>query len=178
MQTGRAPIAHDANPGDLVHRHAADVLRSPGMDVERRCIQHGDTTVFQHSVAVTLTCVRMAQALGVPVYERDLVRGALLHDYFLYDWHVPDPSHRLHGFRHPYFARDNAQRDFGLTPVERDMVVHHMFPLVPVPPRCREAWILCLADKCVASRETAHGFALKGRHLAASLGLAGGDGRA
>ncbi len=182
MQPQRAPISRDELPQDLLARHAADILRSPGMDVERRCIQHGDTTVFQHSVAVTLRCVAIAQALAVPVSERDLVRGALLHDYFLYDWHVPDPSHRLHGFRHPFFARMNAERDFGLTPIQRDMVVHHMFPLVPAPPHCREAWILTLADKCVASHETAHGFALKASRLAGwvgnKVGLAGGGDRA
>ena len=81
-------------------------------------------------------------------------RGALLHDYFLYDWHDPDPSHRLHGFRHPFFALANAERDFDLTPRERNVIVRHMFPLVPVPPTCREAWIVCVADKACALRET------------------------
>lgn len=32
-----------------------------------------------------------------------------------------------------------------------------MFPLVPVPPTCREAWIVCLADKWCALRETIAG---------------------
>ena len=31
------------------------------------------------------------------------------------------------------------------------------FPLVPVPPTCREAWIVCLADKWCALRETIAG---------------------
>ncbi len=29
-----------------------------------------------------------------------------------------------------------------------------MFPLVPVPPTCREAWIVCMADKWCALYET------------------------
>jgi len=81
----------------------------------------------------------------------------LLHDYFLYDWHDPDPSHRLHGFRHPFFALARAEEDFELTPRERNIIVRHMFPLVPVPPTCREAWIVCLADKWCALRETVAG---------------------
>lgn len=86
-----------------------------------------------------------------------LLRGALLHDYFLYDWHDPDPSHRLHGFRHPFFALARAEEDFELTPRERNIIVRHMFPLVPVPPTCREAWIVCLADKWCALCETVAG---------------------
>ena len=86
--------------------------------------------------------------------EEKLVRGALLHDYFLYDWHQKDPSHRLHGFRHPKTALGNAQRDYYLNWKEKNIIARHMFPLIPVPPQCREAWIVCLADKWCALGET------------------------
>lgn len=157
----RATIPHDVTPEQLLRRHCADILASPGMDVERACIQHGDTSVFAHSVNVTLTCAKLARDLQIPVDERALMRGALLHDYFLYDWHVPDPSHRLHGFRHPGFARTNALRDFQVGEIEQHMIARHMFPLTPLPPTCREAAILCVADKIVASAETARGIRLK-----------------
>ena len=61
-------------------------------------IQHGDTTVLLHCLAVAYFSLRLAKLLRLKCDQRSLVRGALLHDYFLYDWHVPDPSHRLHGF--------------------------------------------------------------------------------
>ena len=83
-----------------------------------------------------------------------LVRAALLHDYFLYDWHTPDPAHRLHGFRHAGTALRNADRDFELNDTERDMIKKHMFPLNPAPPRFKETAVLCLADKYCALRET------------------------
>lgn len=162
----RMPIQREATPAELIARHGEDIMGSTGMDVERRCIQHGTTSVCAHSLAVTRACVRMAQATRLPVDERALVRGALLHDYFLYDWHVSDPSHRLHGFTHPGTACRNAIRDFGIGPVEQNMVRRHMFPLTPAPPTCREAVILCLADKVVATRETAEGIALKVEALA------------
>ena len=82
------------------------------------------------------------------------MRGALLHDYFLYDWHQKDSSHRLHGFRHPKTALGNAQRDYHLNWKEKNIIARHMFPLIPVPPQCREAWIVCLADKWCALGET------------------------
>lgn len=77
-------------------------------------------------MAVTLACTRLAQALRIPVHERALVRGTLVHDYFLYDWHAYDPSHRLHAFTHPGCACRNAMRDFGIGCVEQSMVRHHM----------------------------------------------------
>ena len=81
--------------------------------------------------------------------------AALLHDYFLYDWHDKDPSHRLHGFTHPRRALENAAADWELTDRERDIILHHMFPLTPLPPRSREAWLVCLADKLCAVQEMA-----------------------
>ena len=116
--------------------------------------------VPRKSRAVARASLSFAERLGragISVDRASLLRGALLHDYFLYDWHDPDPSHRLHGFRHPFFALARAEEDFELTPRERNIIVRHMFPLVPVPPTCREAWIVCLADKWCALRETVAG---------------------
>lgn len=140
-----------------VAAQAARLERDGRLGQCRDFIQHGDVSVYDHVVSVAEQSCRMADALarlGLRVDLDSLVRGALLHDYFLYDWHDPDPSHRLHGFRHPFFALANAERDFDLTPRERNVIVRHMFPLVPVPPTCREAWIVCVADKACALRET------------------------
>ena len=96
----------------------------------------------------------MMERWQIRLEPKSLVRGALLHDYFLYDWHQKDPSHRLHGFRHPKTALGNAQRDYYLNWKENNIIARHMFPLIPVPPQCREAWIVCLADKLCALGET------------------------
>ena len=98
--------------------------------------------------------LRSVSYTHLDVYKRQLVRGALLHDYFLYDWHTPDPAHRLHGFRHAGTALRNADRDFELNDTERDMIKKHMFPLNPALPRFKETAVLCLADKYCALRET------------------------
>ena len=121
---------------------------------EKKFLQHGDVTVYEHSLMVTKTCVKIAKKLNLNVDYNSLVKGALLHDYFLYDWHVKDPSHRLHGFTHPKKAMQNAKRDFGLTKKEENMILSHMFPLVPTLPKTKESVILCLADKYCATKET------------------------
>ena len=41
-----------------------------------------------------------------------------------------------------------------LTPREENIIHRHMFPLTPMPPTTREAWIVCLADKYCAAAET------------------------
>ena len=138
----------------LLRLYGGDILASPGLRLQRRHRQHGKVSVLQHSLSVALMCLKLSRALRLPVDERALVRGALLHDYFLYDWHEKDASHRWHGFTHPAKALANASRDFPLSPTERDMIAHHMFPLLPSPPRSRESALLCLADKLCALEET------------------------
>ena len=140
----------------VVRRYGGDILGSQGMLLSQSFRQHGDVSVTLHCFFAAVVCVRLARALALRVDTRALVRGALLHDYFLYDWHDPDPSHRLHGFRHAGFALRNAGRDFSLGPIERNMIASHMFPMNLVLPRFRESLLLCLADKICSFCETFH----------------------
>ena len=116
---------------------------------------------YQHGIKVATTAVKIAMKTNAKVNMRSLVRGALLHDFFLYDWHIPDKSHRLHGFTHPYVACRNAEKEFLLNNIERDIIKRHMFPLTPVPPRYKESWIVTAADKLSASYETVEIFIRK-----------------
>ncbi|MDO9522155.1 MAG: HDIG domain-containing protein [Methanocorpusculum sp.] len=120
----------------------------------KQFMQHGDTNVYEHCIAVARVSCLLADKMGLSVDRGSLIRGALLHDYFFYDWHVPDPKHRLHGFTHPKRALQNAMDDFALTTVEQNMILRHMFPLTPIPPRCLEGWVLCIADKVCSTLET------------------------
>ena len=63
-------------------RYGADILDSPGMQQEKTFLQHGSKSVFDHSVAVALRCLVLADSLRLCVDEMAMVRGALLHDYF------------------------------------------------------------------------------------------------
>ena len=103
--------------------------------------QHGDTSCLLHTIAVAYYSIKIAEFFGIKYKKRDLIRGALLHDYFLYDWHDGEKDR-------------NADRDFDLTDTERDIIKKHMFPLTVVPPTCREGWIVCLADKYCSLYET------------------------
>ena len=110
-----------------------------------RFIQHGETSVYHHSVAVAYVSCLIAEKLRLRISREELIRGALLHDFFLYDWH--HPGHRFHGFTHPRTALENARKVAPLSPREEMIILRHMFPLTPVPPVSREGWLVCLADK-------------------------------
>lgn len=119
-------------------------------------IQHGSISVYAHCVNVARMSVRIAKWLPIQVNMDALVIGALLHDYFLYDWHDGKGRH-FHGFTHPECAKRNAEKDYTLSPRVKNIIARHMFPLTPVPPTCTEAWIVCIADKICAIEETLFG---------------------
>lgn len=115
--------------------------------------QHGIKTVHQHSVRVAYISIKIAERLKLNVSNEEMLQGALLHDYFLYDWHIKDKERKLHGFAHPRYAMENAIEDFRLTEKEKNIILRHMFPLTPIPPMYKEAWVVCLADKISAAQE-------------------------
>ena len=131
-----------------------DVLKSGKMQALRTFIQHGAVTRYEHCLSVSYLALELADKLRANVDRRSMVRGALLHDFFMYDWHDPGNLRLMHGFTHAKEALQNAQKEFELNDIERDVIKKHMFPLNPAPPRFKETAVLCLADKYCALRET------------------------
>ncbi|ERL12525.1 hypothetical protein HMPREF1248_1614 [Coriobacteriaceae bacterium BV3Ac1] len=135
---------------------AQPILASARVPQMAQFIQHGTTNTLEHVEAVAWQAFKLARRWHISCNELALVRGAILHDYYLYDWHEPGHS-KLHGFRHPGLALTNALEDFELSDIEKDLIAHHMWPLTPCPPHHREAWLVCLADKMVSTHETIAG---------------------
>ena len=141
----------------LVAYHGREIINHEHMAIERRCYQHGAVTTFAHSIRVACLAVWLADRMHLwrRVDLKSLIRAALLHDYFLYDWHDDDNgTHRLHGFTHGHAALNNALRDFDLNRIEANSIEHHMFPLTPMPPRYIEGYLVTAADKISATCET------------------------
>ena len=120
----------------------------------KQFIQHGDVSTYDHCLLVAYYSFLWMRKLHIRCSEDELIRGALLHDYYLYDWHEKEKWHRMHGFRHPGFALSNAQRDFELSEKEKEIIRKHMWPLTIIPPTCREAWIVNSADTFISLMET------------------------
>ncbi len=119
-------------------------------------IQHGAINRIQHINSVAYISYIISKKLKFDYLSA--ARGAVLHDLFYYDWHDPDPSHRLHGYRHPGFALKNARElaekeNVKLNKIEENIIYRHMFPLTVIPPKYKEAVIVSLVDKYVAVKE-------------------------
>ena len=133
---------------------ASDIFANATIFEMNKYIHHRHSTVYEHSLYVTRMSIRYAdflERLHIKIDRKSLIRGALLHDFFLYDWRAP--KHKLHGFKHAGIAYQNAIKLFKINKIERDIIKKHMFPLTPIPPTKRESIIVCIADKVCAIYE-------------------------
>ena len=127
----------------------------------KKYVQHGDVSVYDHVNDVAHTAYKIAHALKIRFDEKVLIEGALLHDFFGYDWHEDKVKRKLfdmHGYTHAKRARERAVKYFGIDRKTQHVIETHMWPLTLRSfPRTREAIIVCLADKIVSTRETVMG---------------------
>lgn len=115
-------------------------------------IQHRDLNCLEHSLFVSYKSYQVCRRFNCD--EVAVARGALLHDFFLYDWHDERRTEKLHGFAHPEIALENAKAHFNLTEVEKDIILKHMWPLTfKKVPKYRESLIVSLVDKYCTTME-------------------------
>lgn len=136
---------------EVVHELSGQV----NLEAMSRFSQHGKTNCLTHCLAVAYLSYSMARKLNVKCDYRSLIRGAVLHDYFLYDWR--ERNNRFsHGFTHPKIAYENASKEVELNSIEENIIKRHMFPLTVIPPKTKEGAIVCMMDKycCLAELTT------------------------
>ncbi|WP_312694479.1 HD domain-containing protein [Caproiciproducens sp.] len=131
-----------------------ELLKSEDVQLMGTFIQHANISCLEHSISVAYYSYCLCRKLNLNVDCRSIIRGALLHDFFLYDWHVTKNPRGLHGFKHPLTALENAEEHFALNDREKDIIVKHMWPLTLTPPRYKEALIVSLSDKFCSIIET------------------------
>lgn len=138
-----------------IEHHIEDLLEHREVNRMDEYLQHGSTSTLEHSLGVAYSSFVLANKLKLKVDHRRLVRGAMLHDFYLYDWHEDDDSHRLHGFHHPKVALKNAKQNFEISHIEADIIESHMWPLtIRSIPKTKEAAIVCAVDKFCSVVET------------------------
>ncbi|MBR1744063.1 MAG: HD domain-containing protein [Lachnospiraceae bacterium] len=130
------------------------LLQDPNICQMENFPQHKSSNTLKHSVSVAKLSFSLAEKFGWDISEAELVKGALLHDYYLYNARTEDISGYSHGISHPETALRNAMKDFDLTGKEKNIIRGHMWPLTLFsPPRSKEAILVCIADKYVAAKE-------------------------
>ena len=124
-----------------------DILEDPVFQSMDNYFQHGNTTCKEHCIRVSYMSYRMCRRYGWDY--RQAARAALLHDLFLYDWHThaKETGEYFHGFTHPRTAMRNAEIYFQVTEMEKNMILRHMWPLTPIPPKYKEGYTIIYADK-------------------------------
>lgn len=130
----------------------ADLINSPVVLSMENFIQHSDMSCLEHCISVSYSSYLICRRLGLNYQAA--ARGGLLHDLFLYDWHVSKPEKGLHGFTHPLEALRNANKYFDLNDIEKDIIEKHMWPLTLKLPKYKEALIVSFVDKYCAFMET------------------------
>lgn len=139
-------------------KYSKNILTDAHMRSSERNTQHGSVSVFTHSVMVAQYAYRLNKLLNLGCNKKALIHGALLHDFFLYDWHkIPKEIAKegLHGFKHPVIAARNARAHFNVTPKEYGIIITHMWPLTFTRvPFNRESWLICGVDKYCSLLET------------------------
>ncbi len=135
---------------------AEEIIAHPMYKTQKDFYHHDETSVFDHAVIVAFESYRAAKKLGLD--PTGIVRGALLHDFFLYDWHVEGKIRqsslfKKHGFTHAAEAHANADFFFELDEKETDIILRHMFPLNIKPPVYLESWLVNIMDNYITFRE-------------------------
>lgn len=128
-----------------------DIIRTEEFLQMKNWQHHIKGSVYDHSLKVAYLCYKHHKRFGMKVDIGEFVRGAILHDFYLYDLHNGGETHKYHWFKHPQDALKNALAKYpDLTKTQQDMILRHMFPLTVIPPKTSAAWLLCFYDKVAA----------------------------
>ena len=121
-----------------------ELLDSEPVRMMGRWKHHGPVTTLDHSLFVAFSTYRVARLLRMDVHAA--VRGALLHDLYLYDSRDKSAHPGNQCFDHPRFAARNAAALTPLSDKEQNIILSHMWPLGGALPRSLEAWMVDLVD--------------------------------
>ena len=114
---------------------------------------HRGSNCYYHSFKVTkLAIKRGLRHKNVNLHT--ILLAGIFHDYYLYDWRKDKTKRKHHGSHHPYLAAKLAKEDFSIDESVQKVIKSHMWPInIKEFPRTKEARILTLADKAIATKE-------------------------
>ncbi len=115
---------------------------------------HRGSNCYVHSFRVAKLSIKRAIRHFKGNLKHILI-GAILHDYYLYDWRVEKDKKSKHLKSHPRTAIKNAENDFEIDEDIKNIIKTHMWPInFKDFPSSKEARIVTLADKTIAFKES------------------------
>ena len=132
-----------------------DIINTDSFKKMREFKKHRYTDCYEHSVNVATKCYMYAVKRNMNIDLKSLIRGALLHDFYLYDRRKEEAQHRKHLREHPSVALENARREYGdLNKIEEDIILSHMWPVNFFRfPKYKESFLVCFSDKICSIKE-------------------------
>ena len=117
---------------------------------------HRGSNCYEHSFKVAKKAIRKSIKSAKKNLNLEVVLiGAILHDYYLYDWRQDRSRLKGHANNHPGIAIENATRDFDISEEVKAVIKSHMWPInIRTFPNTKEARIVSLADKAVTIGES------------------------
>lgn len=130
-------------------------FHDPRIQKMKEVKMHRGSNCFEHSFKVAKKAIHGAlRSRRKNINLEVILIGAILHDYYLYDWREDHSKKKGHAKNHQYIASQNAMRDFDVSPEVKKVIEAHMWPLnFKEYPKSREAKIVSVSDKVVAIQE-------------------------
>lgn len=125
----------------------ADILEHPVVKRMSEYNHHYGTSCYRHCLHVSYMNYVICKKLGLDAVSA--ARAGMLHDLFLYDWHTraKETGNYFHGLTHPRHAMKMADKNFELSKMEKEIILHHMWPITITPPTSKEGLITTITDK-------------------------------
>ena len=137
------------------YRHIDDIIGCCELEELKHITHHISTTRFQHCVNVSYHSYVICRKLGLNAHSA--ARAGLLHDLFYYDRREYNRSRTKgqlsHSAMHAIQAAENASVVTDITPLERDMIEKHMWPMTRPKPGYKETYVITIVDKYCAVLE-------------------------
>ncbi|MBR4627336.1 MAG: HD domain-containing protein [Ruminococcus sp.] len=133
----------------------SDIIGCEELAELKKITHHISTTRFQHCLNVSYHSYVICRKLHLNA--RSAARAGLLHDLFYYDRKEYNASRGKgqlsHSAMHAKLAAENAAGVTEISPLERDMIEKHMWPVTRPLPRHKETYVITVVDKYCAVLE-------------------------
>ncbi len=144
----------DDNLKKMIFEYADPVFKSEVFMVARKQIHHRRTTVAKHIMGVTSVAAEIAVSLNKKkqrVDMKEVIIAAVCHDLGIVGRHEKYRNDVECCLKHPKDSLIEARKIYpDISERVEDAILHHMFPLAPVPPRSLVGFVVIWADKIVA----------------------------
>ncbi len=117
-------------------------------------IPHHNSNRLDHSLRVSYVSYSICKKLGLNY--QSVAKAGLLHDLYFNrttDCKEFKDKVKLYTYEHPMDAVKNAENLFYLTPLEKNIIVSHMWPLSFKMPKYKESVIVGLVDKYLSFKD-------------------------